>query len=156
MCATLRYLTLELGVSARYVEASFLFSEIKHGFNDGKSGLDVVMPLVEVPVLALDEIGKGRGSAFEMDTLDELVARRYNTNRTTLFATNFSLAGEAPRNPDGYHDPLEHDPIGQRLLRARVGERIYSRLFEMCHAVEFPAGKVKDHRKGDKASLSTR
>ena len=32
------------------------------------------------------------------------------------------------------------------LLRERVGERIYSRLMEMCEFVEFPAGTV-DHRR---------
>ena len=53
-------------------------------------------------------------------------------------------------------DPVEFERQSQTLLRARVGERIYSRLFEMCHALEFPAGKVRDHRKGDKPSLAAR
>ncbi|MGC4115886.1 MAG: hypothetical protein QM765_15095 [Myxococcales bacterium] len=109
---------------------------------------------MDVAVLAIDEIGKGRGSAFEMDTLDELIARRYNAGRTTLFATNFSLASETGKT--GYVDPVEFERQTQSLLRGRVGERIYSRLHEMCHAIEFPAGKVKDHRKGDKSSLAAR
>ena len=108
-------------------------------------------------MLAIDEIGKGRGSAFEMDTLDELIARRYNSGRTTLFATNFSLAAETGgKGGGGYVDPVEFEQRTQSLLRAKVGERIYSRLHEMCHAIEFPAGKVKDHRKGDKPSLAAR
>ncbi|HEY3449476.1 MAG TPA: ATP-binding protein [Myxococcales bacterium] len=155
LCATLRHLTLEVGVPARYVEISFLFSEIKNGFSAGRSGLDAIAPLVNVAVLAIDEIGKGRGSAFEMDTLDELIARRYNAGRTTLFASNFSLASETGKG-SGYVDPVEFERQAQSLLRARVGERIYSRLHEMCHAIEFPVGKVKDHRKGDKASLAAR
>jgi len=109
---------------------------------------------VELDVLAIDEIGKGRGTPFEMDTLDELIARRYNAGRTTLFATNLSLAGETPRA--GLTDPVEFERTSQGLLRVRVGERIYSRLHEMCHALEFPANKVKDHRKGDKSSLGAR
>ena len=154
LCATLRHLTLEVGIAARYVESSFLFSEIRRGFSAGRSGLDAIAPLVEVEVLAVDEIGKGRGSAFEMDTLDELIARRYNASRTTLLATTYSLCAEVPKG--GYVDPLEHERAAQQLLRFRVGERIYSRLFEMCHAIEFPAGRVKDHRKSDKASLAAR
>jgi len=155
LCATLRHLALEVGVPARYVEISFLFSEIKNGFSAGRSGLDAIAPLVDGSVLAIDEIGKGRGSAFEMDTLDELIARRYNAGRTTLFATNFGLAAEAG-GKGGYVDPVDFDRQTQSLLRSRVGERIYSRLHEMCHAIEFPAGKVRDHRKGDKVSLSAR
>jgi len=158
LCSTLRHLPLEVGVPARYVEISFLFSEIRNGFSSGRSGLEAIAPLVDVSVLAIDEIGKGRGSAFEMDTLDELIARRYNAGRTTLFATNFSLAAESGRSGGGagYVDPVEFERQAQSLLRAKVGERIYSRLHEMCHAIEFPAGKVRDHRKGDKASLAAR
>lgn len=152
LCATLRYLCLEKCVASRYVEVSFLFSEIRNGFSEGRSGLDAIKPLVDVPVLAIDEIGKGRGSAFEMDTLDELIARRYNAGRTTLFATNYTLASNAPH---AHHvDPLELDKRAQQLLRTRVGDRIYSRLHEMCLAIELPIGKVKDRRKGDKASLA--
>ena len=40
-----------------------------------------------------------------METLDELIARRYNAHRTTLFATNYSLEPErkATRAVAGYH-----------------------------------------------------
>ncbi len=154
LCATLRHLTLELGIPARYVEISFLFSEIRKGFGEGKSNLDAIAPLVDLDVLAIDEIGKGRGSPFEMDTLDELIARRYNAGRTTLFATNLSLASDLART--GLNDPVELERQSQNLLRTRVGERIYSRLHEMCHALEFPPSKVRDHRKGDKSSLNAR
>jgi DNA replication protein DnaC len=147
LCATLSYLTLEAGVTARYVEISFVFSEIRRGFSDGRSGLETIAPLVETDVLAIDELGKGRGSAFELDTLDELIARRYNANRTTLFATNYSLAPERPRSR-GYHDPVEQ-ASGPVLLRERVGERIYSRLFEMCHMIELPA-ETQDFRRKDR------
>jgi DNA replication protein DnaC len=154
LCAVLRHLTLEVAVPARYVEVSFLYSEIKNGFAAGKSGLESIAPLAEVEVLAIDELGKGRGSPFELDTLDELIARRYNAGRTTLFATNCGLAGGASRS--GYVDPVDFEKESQALLRSRVGERIYSRLFEMCHAIEFPPGKVRDHRKGDRTSLAAR
>lgn len=155
LCATLRHLTLELGIPSRYVEFSFLMAEIKAGFERGRSSLDIIAPLVGLPILAIDEIGKGRGTPFEMDTLDELIARRYNTQSTTLFATNLSLEKHVRGRIDdrGMRDPLEHDSMMQRLLVTKVGERIYSRLFEMCHAIAYPPGSVKDHRKGDRASL---
>ncbi len=129
LCAILRHLTLEAGVPARYVELSFLFSEIRKGFGENRSGLEAIQPLVDTAVLVVDELGKGRGSQFEMDTLDELVARRYNSGRLTLFATNYSLVENAAEG-----------------LRSRVGERIWSRLHEMCHLIQFPAS-TPDHRR---------
>ena len=96
----------------------------------------------------LGYLGKGRQSPFELDTLDELIARRYNTNRTTLFATNFSLQPEDPR-ARGYHDPAAK--LASNLLRDRVGERIYSRLHEMCHLLQFPQ-ETQDFRKKDRGT----
>ncbi|MCP3143675.1 ATP-binding protein [Pyxidicoccus xibeiensis] len=144
MAATLAHLVLEVGVRARYVEISLLYAQIRRGFQDGKSGGEIIGPLSDVEVLAIDELGKGRGSPFEMETLDELIARRYNAGRTTLFATNYSLEPEkkaqrAPA-PSGYRTTEDARSAAREaeLLRERVGERIYSRLCEMCTFVELP------------------
>jgi DNA replication protein DnaC len=58
--ATLSHLVLELGVAARYVEISLLYATIRRGFQEGKSGGEIIGPLSEVDVLAIDEMGKGR------------------------------------------------------------------------------------------------
>jgi len=144
LAATLKHLVLEVGLEARYVEISLLYATIRRGFQEGKSGGEIIGPLSDVTVLAIDEMGKGRGSQFEMETLDELIARRYNAGRTTLFATNYSLEPErrAPRSsaPSGYRSTEDAKSAARdtELLRERVGERIYSRLCEMCAFVEMP------------------
>ncbi|HLT30524.1 MAG TPA: ATP-binding protein [Myxococcaceae bacterium] len=149
LCAVLAHLTLEKGVSTRYQEISFLFQDIRRGFREGKSGGEIVGPLCDVELLAIDELGKGRGSEFEMETLDELIARRYNAGKVTLFATNYSLASERKpvRALPGYvsSEEARQDSRESNLLRARVGERIFSRLFDMCSFVEMPA-ETKDYR----------
>lgn len=149
LCAVLSHLTLEKGVSTRYQEISFLFQDIRRGFREGKSGGEIVGPLCDVELLAIDELGKGRGSEFEMETLDELIARRYNAGKVTLFATNYSLASERKpvRSLPGYVSSEESlkDSRDSNLLRARVGERIFSRLFDMCSFVEMPAD-TNDYR----------
>lgn len=148
--ATLAHLVLEVGVQARYVEISLLYSTIRRGFQEGKSGGEIIGPLSQVEVLAIDELGKGRGSQFELETMDELIARRYNANRTTLFATNYSLEPERKlaRTANGHHstDDLKNVLRAEELLRERVGERIYSRLCEMCTFVELPKD-TPDHRR---------
>lgn len=144
LAATLSHLVLEGGAEARYVEISFLYATIRKGFKDGKSGGEIIGPLSEVEVLAIDELGKGRGSQFELDTLDELISRRYNAKRTTLFATNYALAPEkrgSVRTAAGYQSSeglKQAAAEPELLLRERVGERIYSRLCEMCTFVELP------------------
>jgi len=143
LAAALKHLVLELGVKARYVEISLLYATIRLGFQQGKSGGEIIGPMSEVDVLAIDELGNGRGSQFELETLDELIARRYNAGRTTLFATNFSLEPEKKNirtTSSGHHstDDLKTAVQTEWLLRERVKERIYSRLCQMCTFVELP------------------
>lgn len=151
VAAALSHLIMEVGASASYVEISLLYARIRAGFNEGKSGGEIIGPLSEVEILAIDELGKGRGSPFEMETLDELIARRYNAGRTTLFGTNYSLEPErkAPRAATPGHrtsEELKQSARDAELLRERVGERIYSRLCEMCEFVEMPAGTPDKRR----------
>jgi DNA replication protein DnaC len=59
--------------------------------------------------------------------------------------TNYSLApekgGGGSKAPSGYRstDEAKASARDNDLLRDRVGERIYSRLCEMCEFVELPA-----------------
>lgn len=150
LTAALKHLALELGVRVQYVEISLLYAQIRRGFQEGKSGGEIIQPLSEVEVLAIDELGKGRGSQFELETMDELIARRYNAGRTTLFATNYSTVYERKRAAPtrGYEttDPTAKTQAREsELLRDRVGERIYSRLCEMCEFVQIPLD-TPDHR----------
>lgn len=140
LCAALKHLTIEAGVEAAYVEISLLYSQIRRGFQDGKSGGEIIGPLSQVDVLAIDELGKGRGSQFELETLDELIARRYNAGKVTLFATNYSLKAPEERSQRGYFstDSVLEAAKDSKLLCDRVGDRIYSRLCEMSEFVEFP------------------
>ena len=149
LAAALAHLALEVGEATRYVEISLLYATIRRGFQENKSGGEIIGPLSEVDVLAIDELGKGRGSAFELETLEELIARRYNAGKTTLFATNYSLEphphGTKPagwRSTEDVKAAANRDP---ELLRERVGERIYSRLCEMCEFMELPQDS-RDYR----------
>ncbi|MBX7097216.1 MAG: ATP-binding protein [Myxococcaceae bacterium] len=153
LAAALRAVTLERGVSAAYVEISLLFQTIRRGFDQGKSSGEIIEPLAKVELLAIDEIGKGRGSVFELETLDELIARRYNAGRVTLFATNYSLVPPELRPArTGYSSSEDRKEAGResRLLCDRVGDRIYSRLCELCDFVELPLD-TPDHRRVSQA-----
>jgi DNA replication protein DnaC len=141
LCATLRHASIERGIPSAYVEISLLYATIRRGFQEGKSGGEIIKPLSQVELLAIDELGKGRGSPFELETLDELIARRYNAGKVTLFATNYSLLAPEERRRTGMvsTDDLKDSAKDSKMLCDRVGERIYSRLCEMCDFVEFPS-----------------
>jgi DNA replication protein DnaC len=150
LVAALRYLALEKGVAGRYVEFMLLLSDIRAGFNANRSHMDILRPLLYVPVLAIDELGKERGTEWERSMLDELISRRFNSGLATLFATNYFL--------EERENPVKETP-GMRNTRApdfareaeamtlsrRVGDRIYSRLNEMCVFVKLDPNQ--DQRK---------
>jgi DNA replication protein DnaC len=144
LAATLRWLALEKGVAGRYVEFLLLLSDMKSGFSDGRSHMEVLKPLLSVPVLAIDELGKERGTPWEQSMLDELISRRFNDGLTTLFATNYFLEPKpAPEETSRRADPRSQEFARNAetiSLSQRVGDRIYSRLNEMCTFVKLDPG----------------
>jgi DNA replication protein DnaC len=147
LCAMLRHLALERGVAGRYVEFMLLLSDIKGGFVANRSHMEILRPLIQVPVLAIDELGKERGTEWERSMLDELISRRFNAGLTTLFATNYF-----PNDREGSRDPepqsrmvrtrsAEFQREAEHMtLPQRVGDRIMSRLNEMCVFVKLDPG----------------
>jgi len=125
--AILRYLILSRGVRARFCEFMHLLSALRASYGDRGKAEDFMGPLVEVPLLVIDELGKGRGTDWELSVLDELISKRYNAQRTTIFTTNYGIEG--PGAPSG------EEPVAEEPLLDRVGVRIHSRLMEMCEAV---------------------
>ena len=133
LCGLLHYLTLEKGVGCRFVDFFRLTARIRHSYGDGatEQEQDILDPLVEVPVLAIDELGKGRSTAWEQGIVDQLISRRYNAGRIVLATTNYlpeSMLAPADDGQGGHRR-------GERLeesLEERIGLRVFSRLAEMC------------------------
>ena len=69
--------------------------------------------------LVLDELGSQKPSMFVQDILYYLINSRYNAQRTTIFTTNYR---DAP-------------PKNEMTLTGRIGDRVRSRLYEMCQVV---------------------
>jgi DNA replication protein DnaC len=146
LCATLRYLSLETGIAGRYVEFMLLLSDIKAGFVANRSHMEILRPLIQVPVLGIDELGKERGTEWERSMLDELISRRFNAGLTTLFATNYFPHDQGQRDPEPPARMVRtRSPEFQRdaehmTLPQRVGDRVFSRLNEMCAFVKLDPG----------------
>ena len=130
---TIAELTLKHGVRCMFKDFFYLLSELKQAYSEGTPENDVILPLVETDVLVIDELGKGRSNEWELNILDQLISKRYNASKKTLITTNYVTNGIAEEIGD------KHE-----ILEVRVGDRIASRLHEMC---EFLYLKGKDYRK---------
>lgn len=139
LCAALRELVFRHGVAVRFIEFTHLLSAMKESF-DRKDGGVTLTPLVQVPVLAVDELGKGRKTDWELAVVDEIVSRRYNARGTLLGTTNFPSRPPArrPDTPDTLALP------GIETLADRIGERSFSRLKE---TVTFAPALGEDYRR---------
>lgn len=112
LCAAIRYLTLELGVPCMYVDYSNLLNDIRSAYGQNISESTYIDPLVKVPVLFLDEIGRGREKTndFEVRIIDTIINQRYlNTNLTTYFASNYR-----DRSTSGYNIYMANGYFGDK------------------------------------------
>lgn len=138
LAGVIRHLTLEKGIPARFVEFTHLLSDIKEQFDQGRGETAVLAPLINVPVLAIDELGKGRNTDWQLSIIDEIISKRYNRSLTTLFTTNYPV--EETAAPAGHADSLEFRRLAANShLAERVGERVFSRLFDMAAFIPIDA-----------------
>jgi DNA replication protein DnaC len=101
-------------IKTRYASAGQVMADCRRSLQAQKETQKLVDDLVLVPLLALDELGKGRATDWEVSVADEIITRRYEAGRATLYATNYSLE----------RDPLEDD---LDALANRIGGRAFSR-----------------------------
>ena len=124
------------GHSVRFTDFFQLLGELKAGFAAGKADAAQLQPLIDVDVLFIDEMGKGRNTDFELTVLDQLVCGRYNQNKPIVGSTNYHLSrrgyvvrDDLDRHPGGSGGAFASDQFTS--LEQRIGSRIFSRLREM-------------------------
>ena len=138
--AGLRQLVLR-GHDAVFYDYRELLKQIQASYNpeNQSTEMSVLEPVLTAELLLLDDLGASKPSAWALDTLSHILNTRYNEKRVTLLTTNYlDSAGaphEAPRLPSGRAVPTDREDT----LADRVGQRIRSRLYEMCRTVELVA-----------------
>lgn len=119
----LKELVSTKGVAGRFCDYSSLLADLLQEIrSEGGSEMEVLRPLLDVAVLILDDIGAIRPSAWVLDTVTMLLNVRYSRGLTTLVTAN-------------YRDKLTTSGNPETTLQERVGERVVSRLREMCRFV---------------------
>jgi DNA replication protein DnaC len=134
----LRELMLQKRISCLFADYRELLKQIQNSYNPSVQAteLEILKPVFDAEVLALDELGAVKPTEWVWDTVSLVLNTRYNDKRTTIITTNFP---NEPAAGAGGEAPDRLAPV--RAARAetlgdRIGERMRSRLQEMCRVVK--------------------
>jgi DNA replication protein DnaC len=131
----LKELIASRGTACLFCDYRELLKQIQNSYNDSVKAteLQVLRPVFEAEVLLLDELGAVKPSEWVWDTVSLILNTRYNDNRTTIITTNFADEPAA-----GVSKSLSPARAASRdeTLGDRIGERMRSRLQEMCRIVK--------------------
>jgi DNA replication protein DnaC len=123
----------EKGIPCLFYDYRELLKEIQNSYNSSvqTTELALLKPVFDAEVLVLDELGAVRPSEWVWDTVSLILNTRYNDNRTTIITTNFSdePAAAVARSLSPARAARDE------TLGDRIGERMRSRLHEMCRIV---------------------
>jgi len=133
------------GVQGLYYDYRELLKEVQNSYNPQVSAteLGILRPVFEVEVLVLDELGAAKPTDWVWDTVAQILNSRYNERRTTIITTNYPNEAGLMANLPDTHKAQAGRAMRQETLGDRIGERMLSRLQEMCVVVEM---RGKDFR----------
>lgn len=135
------------GAQGLFCTYNELLKEVQNSYNRQVQAteLDVLRPIFKAEVLVLDELGSSKPSDWVWDTVAHILNARYNERLTTIITTNYRnalstlgeeegvsrLKSEAPSQSTAAKKARKPASLGDR-----IGDRMLSRLQEMCVVVE--------------------
>ncbi|HEY1502451.1 MAG TPA: AFG1/ZapE family ATPase [Acidobacteriaceae bacterium] len=128
----LQALIVEKSVHGLFCDYRELLKEIQHSYNPqvATTEMEILQPVFDAEVLVLDELGASKPTDWVWDTVALVLNTRYNDKRTTIITTNY-----ADLPPGGSANGTTR-ATRDETLGDRIGERMRSRLAEMCVMVE--------------------
>jgi DNA replication protein DnaC len=136
------------GHTGYFCEYGSLLREIQNSYRADSeiTEMRLLDPVLSVEVLVIDDIGCIKPSDWVRDTIGYILNTRYveasrdlSQPRCTILTTNYlddpKTEGEPTRQISGKFAP----PVREECLAQRIGERMRSRLYEMCRTVEMSA-----------------
>ncbi len=130
----LEALVRKKGAGGLFCDYRDLLKQVQNSYNPqvAATEMDVLRPVFEAEVLVLDELGASKPTDWVWDTVAHILNTRYNDKRTTIFTTNYANLPSAGADPGGNL----RKTIREETLGDRIGDRMRSRLMEMCAVVE--------------------
>jgi DNA replication protein DnaC len=133
----IRELVMQKGIACLFYDYRELLKEIQNSYNPSvqTTEMEVLQAVFETEVLVLDELGAIKPTEWVWDTVSHVLNTRYNDECTTIITTNYSdqrPGGEAQQS-NSYSAAARANR--EETLGDRIGERMRSRLHEMCQIV---------------------
>ena len=137
--AAIQFLIEEKKVSCLFYDFRDLLKTLQSSYSKDTqfSELSVLRPVLQTPVLVLDELGASKMSSWMQDTLAHILNHRYNEKLFTIITTNWM---------DEEMGDTSNWTNKEETLDKRIGYRLRSRLYEMCQTVQI-ATPCSDYRK---------
>ena len=135
----LQALVAERGATGLFYDYRELLKQVQNSYNRQVQAteLEILAPVFEAEVLVLDELGASKPTDWVWDTVAHILNTRYNDRRTTIITTNYANAGPLGSGdlaPSAFASA--RNAVREETLGDRIGERMRSRLQEMCVVVE--------------------
>jgi DNA replication protein DnaC len=131
----IKELILGRGIPCLFYDYRELLKQIQNSYNASvqTTELDVLRPVFDSDVLVLDELGAVKPTEWVWDTVSLILNTRYNNNRATIITTNFEdqAAAGAGATLSAVRAAAREETLGDR-----IGERMRSRLHEMCRIIK--------------------
>lgn len=129
----LHRLVRERGAKGLFCDYRELLKSIQNSYNSEvrTTELELLKPVFAAEVLVLDDLGAQKPNEWVWDTVALILNTRYNNRQTTIITTNYS---DQPAGSGGLSDPER--AAREPTLGDRIGDRMLSRLAEMCIRVK--------------------
>ncbi len=135
--AALREL-MSRGHEARFYDYRELLKELQASYEPDHpvSEMGVLEPVLKTEVLLIDDIGASKPSPWALDTIGHILNKRYNDKRVTLLTTNYLDVADTETAISTMPSGQKIAAVREETLVDRLGQRVRSRLHEMCRKVE--------------------
>ena len=129
----LQRLVRERGVKGLFCDYRELLKNIQNSYNPqvNTTELELLKPVFAADVLVLDDLGAQKPNDWVWDTVALVLNTRYNNRQTTIITTNYA---DLPAGGGTLAD-VER-AAREQTLGDRIGDRMLSRLAEMCIRVK--------------------
>ena len=129
----LRRLVREKGVRGLFCDYRELLKSIQNSYNPqvATTELELLKPIFTAEVLVLDDLGAQKPNEWVWDTVALILNTRYNDKQSTIITTNYPDQPAASGDLTGTERAAREPTLGDR-----IGDRILSRLAEMCISVK--------------------
>lgn len=123
---------VEKGFAGIFCEFGALLKQIQDSYNpiSNSSELKVLAPIYQTDVLVLDELGATIPTDWVRDTMYQIINKRYNDNKLTIFTTNYFDEAQSEKD---------------KVLEDRISTRLRSRLYEMCTKIVIDGEDYRRH-----------